>query len=570
MPRQKQTKKVLVITNSRRQPHNRELSKEMRSQQTRLRNRVSRVIQSAPMIRPDMVKKLALSIAAPYDNLPTRWADQYSSRPTSVAPLNAQRSVDFAYLYPSAAPLAPTAAAKAEWPDNGEFVAALSRSLVHALVYLQPNPTGAYWKYQVKFNGSYSFSAQGEPFSDEYRFRIPPNANADLVLQDVMPAYLEAISAYVPGGEPRQFCANHLGRNCFWVDGWQNTAAVVPDVSVPNTTINVAGICRNNAGAPIANSGLGITVALHRLFCGSWIEEDARELKSFVATGFVNETFTILRPGYYAFTATAMDKLLTVTDCWAGIKISVEGMGPNMVHVPSIELFDHKDELTSGVIVASNVVLTSASAMLVENGSCGMVQMEAGASWAEMFEKDALSRVRTLNGFYGGTFKKGAAGFLKPRAATDFIPQKVFCHDRRGNATGVVYPLISPSGPIVLCAKVAVSATPTDGTPALAALAILSTAQHLEFTTTSMWREIRVSPFTPDETEQALRIVARMPQFDENPLHLSDIMNFVTGALRGVGRIAPSVARAVATFAPQYAGPAESAARFIARAAEMV
>jgi hypothetical protein len=218
-----------------------------------------------------------------------------------------------------------------------------------------------------------------------------------------------------------------------------------------------------------------------------------------------------------------------------------------MVHRAVPELYDFRDKFSSTSVLASGVCITPDSAQFVQAGRVAMTQGEAGNMWTEYFGSDPMSNILQTEGFYSGPFPKGAYGFLKPRASTDLVQQKVFCSGSDGLATAVVAELVPASGWVVVAAVVPSST----GTGVEAASAYISTSTHMEYTTVSKWIDSELAPYTAQEFELAMTLFASIPQFHENPLHLRDILAFVKRAGRVMLKVAPGVLSAIGTAYPE-------------------
>jgi len=157
-------------------------------------------------------------------------------------------------------------------------------------------------------------------------------------------------------------------------------------------------------------------------------------------------------------------------------------------------------------------------------------------------------------GAYNGPWEKGIYGFIKPTNYDDFVMHTPFLQQDglQSSVTSMVddveYPLHPPGSWLVLAAKVDLQSL-SGASPTYAAGASYTTVTNaVEFRTTDTWYNQEVPQLNQADLELAMKLVAGMPQFHENPLHIAAIGAF----LRAVG---PSVLRvAKSLIAPAVTG----------------
>lgn len=208
------------------------------------------------------------------------------------------------------------------------------------------------------------------------------------------------------------------------------------------------------------------------------------------------------------------------------------GLPFNLHNLPSVDAVR---------INAVSLMYTNEAAPINKQGKIAGCQLPRGRHWQDFINYDSVSN---LSDSASLTAENGMYGFLKPTQPEDFNFKDFDSLTTLGVST--MYYRLSPDSDFLVLAASITTVAGQDGyfTPVWA----------LEFRTVDQWRETRRSNLGPDDTALALGMLARMPQWHENPFHLSDITdwlkdrasdlyNYVKSNLPGVVNTATTVAK---------------------------
>ncbi len=168
-------------------------------------------------------------------------------------------------------------------------------------------------------------------------------------------------------------------------------------------------------------------------------------------------------------------------------------------------------------VYAASMMYTNTASPLNRQGKIVGVQIPRGRYWANFTRYSTLSQMDSavsldsVNGIYG---------FLKPTQPEDFnfLDESEVAFQSSSRSL-CAFKLIPPSDFLVVAFETTVSGG-ADG--------YFTTAWGLEYRTVDSWRDTRVSEMSTEEANLAIKLVARMPQWHENPFHFSDIINWLS------------------------------------------
>lgn len=508
-----------------------------------------RQVLSASKTTNQRVAAIVKAYALPLNSSSIRWASVYNARPTAVAHPKEIVSTTFSKVSEAAITHGEN------WPLAGEHFSALSRSPIFHQILYQPNPTNEEWLYNATFCDTLSpvlqpSDAGGGALTNTLAFfkQNGTGTLSDMIENFDLPvATLSSWSnGYIPGNVKAYFAGTHADRTGFWIDGNDNTelqltiqfSSTPPSATAGRTPVNY----------PV---GAQCAATVHRLNGKTWDVYRTEQIAG-GDNDQVLKQFPILETGYYAVSLTMLVNN-TTTDIWLFTSISITGVGPNYVHCPVPGLYDKLATLTNLTVHAASIMVSCKAAELAANGLIAAAQLETGASWTEYACPGPVDKINRLNAAstYNGKFAKGVYGFLKPTSPADLEPVNLVSRAINGRITSVGAKLLPPGGWIV----VGVEAVPivVPGTPD-ACTCYNTTCASIEYTTTDQWVESLLPRESTEDFQQALRILSRLGQFHENPLHWAEIMRFIRGAAANAIKVAPSLLRAIAGHTLEY-GP---------------
>lgn len=195
------------------------------------------------------------------------------------------------------------------------------------------------------------------------------------------------------------------------------------------------------------------------------------------------------------------------------------------------------DSIKSFRISAVSLMLTNTASPLNRQGQVCGLQLPKQTHWYDYTDYEELasaSKSHTIN------VVNGMYGFLKPTSPSDMdMDTCVFPVDE--TETEYVFSLFPRTDYLCIQANI----TNVDGLQGY-----FTPCHHIEFETLSQWYSLDLSKLGKDELDNALRVVARLPQWHENDLHFSDIWNGIKSFASDVWSGIKEVGSAMVPFAP--------------------
>lgn len=438
-------------------------------------------------------------------------------------------------------------------PD-GEMFAAISRSPIHSLVQYVRNDLGATYFAEARFPPNPRVPAGAGPglVTRQYEhITLIPSAGvttgANLTystLQDLGPSWG---STFHPHGD-QFYAGEHLGRRGFWCPGnSQNGAPIGSSVSTFQFTVELFNV---SSAFPVEQ----------RVTITSWYSPDNSE---WTAGGDVSGTMPpgaggsmiLALPcpfsGYYAHDYVVEIKSSPVgptVEAEFAVQVRYQSNLATMGHSPVPGLSIKNAAIGAIRPISSAVMLSPNAALYQRQGLVRGVQLPIGLPWSTAY-RGGFDTLSTAEGAYNGTWNDGIYGFLKP---SDFLEFKMFSPFKTNTTSAVedavvvdvTYPLFPPGSWAVIHAKVDSQALVGDPVYS-AGVSYLTHSVCLEFRTLDTWFHPDVPMLDQRELEAAMRMVAGMPQFTENPFHFAAAAKFIAGAINKVVPFIPSIAGAL-------------------------
>lgn len=202
-----------------------------------------------------------------------------------------------------------------------------------------------------------------------------------------------------------------------------------------------------------------------------------------------------------------------------------------MAHLPLAFLNSNKDSMDSFKITAASLMYTNEAAPINRQGKVVGCQLPRGRNWTDYRNYDSLS---SLSESVSICAENGMYGFLKPTQPEDFNFKD---RDKLGISTinaprDAWYALTPDSDFLAISLKVTTTAG-QDGywTP----------CWSFEYRTTDLWREVKPAAVTDTQVDVAIKLLSELPQWHENPFHVSDIFKWFKDTMSDAYQVAKSV-----------------------------
>jgi len=417
----------------------------------------------------------------------------------------------------------------------------------------EPNPNNSVWEYYIRVGDTcdevaWLVALKMSALDQPYAFFRHNGQSAPI--QWPIPLTCAAVNPAlrVPGGVTKTFGGIHKTRHGIWIDG-ALCAGVYTTLTYDIATLNIL------TGNPyVAAAGTAYSVVLYQLEGCEWFPVQFGQFVTDGAASTWTGTLNVAQAGYYAVELAADQNASPLnTDFVVRSTYKYSGICANYVHAPVPNLVDKLTTMNSVLIHAASLMVSSQAADFAANGMVRATQLQCDEQWTKLMGPNALTKMSSYNPVYNTNFKKGLYSFLKPCGPRDMSVVSLVCRDHLGRVSGLNAPLFPPGGWLVTtCAVVSASLA---GAPD-AAFAYTTVCAGVEYTTTDQWVDQQLPGSTTQEFAEAMEILSRIPQFHENPMHFSDVVNFLKNAGRTALRIAPSLLDALAPAMGKYGAAA--------------
>lgn len=227
--------------------------------------------------------------------------------------------------------------------------------------------------------------------------------------------------------------------------------------------------------------------------------------------------------GYYAY-----DMSTTAGSVTASLQLRYSaniGSGGSLASIPGHFALPYMVENTASAdaikLYGASLMFTNTAAPLVRQGKLAGCQIPRGREWIDFL---SYSTVSTLQNACSMDAVNGMYGFLKPTQPEDFN-----FRDRDEITSGVVtqaYFKLSPDSDFLAIAGSVSTVEGRDG--------YFTASYALEYRTNDQWRETSAPHISPNVVSTAMMLVGRLPQWHENPLHLSDIGKWLSSTMNSI------------------------------------
>jgi len=401
------------------------------------------------------------------------------------------------------------------------------RDPLRSTVIYDPNESGQNYDYQARFSQGWAdgdFS--GGDLGDTAQLLT---AGQDALATDfvgtvnITPKYYKAVegTAYQPHG-PTQYCGR-LDDDRRWV--WMDVTTNAMQVS-----------------ATFLGTGDDYVPGAYVLAVDYWdpINGLTPNVAQIAAAGFGGGTLLDLPPVpgvpgcYVSFKA-----IINASPLFGvGITLVYYSLTPGSVfrHLPLPD-FDNNAAVVEGIrIHAVALRYCNLSSELNNQGQVTSLQCPVGSDWLD-FVVGGMSSLSTAADADTRNTKNGCYGFLKPTQTSDFDYKRYF-RVEAGDVVDSAYPLQPESA--FLCSWQAIN---------ISAGRSMFYEQYFafEYQSVDQWRDLELATESPQAYKLALAMVKDMPQWHENPMHLSDILSFVKKAGNALAPVADAVGQMLAT-----------------------
>jgi len=436
------------------------------------------------------VENVILSIAAPAVTAPVRYNTIFSTDETATA--RPVEPIDVAW------PTTTTTAT--QWLNPGEMAGVLFRDPVRSSITYDSNTANEVSYYDAVFNL--------DPETD-----TPTGLTWDppaMTFTDLEPdiAYFSAdpTNSWNPHGDIVG-SGEHGGKNgAYFLNGSSDAL----NITVTGTT-----------------TGQVLLVKLWKFEGEGWILETTKYMNH------INTTIQITVDGaaYRRWTVAADSSStvgfiddLTFSAQW-------EHTGAVYAHRHIVDLTLQGETVKTVRVIGASMMYSNTTAVQFKSGNIAIAQVPKPNSWTDYL---SYLNVTKVSGQKSGNAENGIFGFLKPNDYDDFKMIDYQDYDEQGYLTRFSYSIVPQSSFLVIfIANVNVSTIPQGGR--------WTFSHSIEYLTNNQWVEKRVANGDPKMFEEAITSVKLIPQFHENPFHLSDILGVAKRIANTVLQYGPAV-----------------------------
>jgi len=458
------------------------LNKEVSKVDKKIKGSISK---SSPGIKPIMMDIL-LGLTVPKEYPVVRWSSMFSQKASALAN--------------------PFSVIVSSWGQASQTnnMLAVTDSLAclfrcperHSIIYSQSTLLKS---YNVYFAGG----AGGVPATTA-TLVLPANSP-----KTAMSVYASATSTYAPHGSTL-YAGSVSGseQRFLWCDAYDTYSVTV----TPTFTGNLQMISDTYyTGSGYVNAGLG------QIFAVTTGTPFVAIVKN-SSGGTPN-----LTPGYYglAFACPAGGSI-TLT---SGV---ISGTGASFGH-RAIPNFDVNAASCEGTrILAASLMYTNTAAQLNLGGDIVMTQTDKGDNWMNYISTDLFTTVANLSSSHPMNLSHGGYGWLRPTETADFEYKTHLEYDSAGRLRDSAYPIDEQGSFMIM-----VTSCPDP----LGAIGYYTIAPGIEYLTNDTYRDVEFASVHYRVYEEAINYLKCLQQFNENPLHISDlwreIKNTISGAIKG-------------------------------------
>lgn len=437
------------------------------------------------------------AIAAPYDSLPTRMSTEYTDEPTAV--IRCRTDFDANWNL-TTDPLA---------LDASQMAAFLFRSAGRAMIVYDANPSAQATFYQAVLRGTYDGVIATSEVAQAY----------DIEVHNVEIVRLDATLPYQPHGPNQSVGLDSAGNNYFWMDKTDSLTIMCNSSFLGTNKLNFTVYSYNyddDTKGKIVQSGSWVTGSTDPI---------TFEPSSYAEAGYYTVDFE--------FSAIGGDS--AIFQMFLG-----SPDGSHWAHKPLPHYTDIVAASGSIRVVGASMMYTNTADQLTRGGKLAMAQYGGSKSWTELITTfDNFADVQT--GTRSVDAVNGVYGFLKPSGTADFEwdqdtvykQNNLFLRFQLRTAQsflGVMLDVSNPSG----------------------RQGVWKMGFGCEMQTQNSVFIVAPPRATIFQFQGAMEKLKKIPQWHENPSHLSDIFNAIkSGAgklVKGIMTYGPMIMKVASTI----------------------
>jgi len=412
---------------------------------------------------------------------------------------------------------------------NGEFLAGVSRSPLTASVRWTPNPTNLTCQYYAIFYNPDNNRQDTQTGVDDLGVQYP-----------LVPLWFENANP----GDPTKFDLH--GDTFFPIDfaGRKGFHISSVDSDDLGTIFNLRVY---DAIADVIDRQL----CIYRLNGTSWELVNQQFLTDVApfGEGHYNTAFIFHTTGYYAMAYVSthandtarhvnisMDFMVR-TDAWGFLPI------PHLVGV--------QDNIRALRVNAVSVMLTPHAPFMYEGGQVVGVQLGQNQRWDTVLGSSSpLQTLAKIDNSCMLDLAKGIYGYMRMSDLTTSVYDTPF-EIQEDYVVGTTNPLY-PAGGWLLIAATAAKIGSEDSIAYPGAACHMTTVHGIEFQTNNTWFDSEMCTMSEDAAKHAYQLIATVPQWHENPLHIREILNSIRAGTKRALAIAPTLLQALSAIVPGF------------------
>lgn len=246
---------------------------------------------------------------------------------------------------------------------------------------------------------------------------------------------------------------------------------------------------------------------------------------------------TVLKSGYYWLSVNVSTSDTMTID---GIQYIHEGAIFAHLCIPGFDA--NGGRVKSGHVSAASTQFVNTAPMIENSGNVAMYQTKPDEAWMS-FVGNYL-KISNAKGSYTGKASNGSFGYLRPDSATNFTPI-AYSIWHGGSVLDSFWPVRQGSGALITYIQI----NDVTGRQGYYKLRF-----GLEYLTSDVWSEVEMPTASPKDWDAAIQALKKIPQFHENPLHLSEIWSKIKGGLSKAANFAlqkgPGILKGIEAIMP--------------------
>lgn len=261
--------------------------------------------------------------------------------------------------------------------------------------------------------------------------------------------------------------------------------------------------------------------------------------------------YTVSQPGYYncsIFISTGFANYNVTLSLSQAAQVSplVGAFG----HFAMPSIFANSNNVNAVKTIGVGLCYTNDASPLNKQGKIVGIQLAAGSLWSNYTNYESLA---SLNDSESMPAENGIYGFLKPTQPRDLDFMAFETVQNNPIGTDAYFNIVPTSDFLAVVANITVTAG-QDGywTPQYA----------IEYRTESQFVEVRSPVIAPSVVDTAMMWISKLPQWHENPFHISDIFDWIgdriSDVYNGVKNTLPKIIDTAATVV-KYGAPIAAA-----------